>query len=496
MMTIFSVQSLSTENAEPCFFFPYDTCAVFRIKDTGNSKSKTPTMTVKTEAVLKGSLKCNQIIHLALDSKPTALFGAPSKQLVGSRQLLAFHQGPQKNKTILSTSNDYAPFKNPNFFDEDVARLEKNLKRTPYPYRSCLVVTLKEVHAKHEKQSMWRSKEFFFQIDSIVVADQKYREEGVKGFENAPAYKDQALEHFVFKPKDQIAIKVKWFPLSVPPPRLPGLISGRKYILQWNPTRSPGSQKPNTFSDSSFELCQYKPQKIEGIKEFARNNPQMIESLRRQLESHIEKRWTAQRIREYLKRPDLRECPQLTTIEPLNGPVLGGQLYKDLEPELGKVVWYTWLQDMQPVGEFQIGVTNKAGDVWRLETGYLELQDYSDDDFKRDLISLTLQRSYQAFWTIQNYKLSYQHEAIAPVDFPAPTTERLELIRDARNKIRSLRQQLANGKVLTADIDSDLHLSNILVDGKVCSAWCKAYKNRVEYMNEIWKVQHPDKVGS
>lgn len=442
-------------------------------------------MTVKTEAVLRGKLKCNQLIRLTLDSKPAALFGLSTKRLVGSRQLMAFRQGPQQGRTSLSTFDEYAPFRNSQFFDKEVASLQENLKRTPYPYRSCLVVTIEKLRAKDEKQSYWRSKELLLRVDSVVVTDQRYKAEGVKGFENTNAYKDQVVEHFAFQPKDLITIEVQWLPLSDGPPTLPKIVSGQKYILQWNPYRPPTSQMPNTFLDSSIELFPFQPQKIERIKTLASKNPEKIDSLRRQLESHITKRWTTQRIREYLSRPELRDCPPLANIERLNGPVLGGQLYKNLEGELGKVVWYTWLRDMQPEGEFQVDVTNKAGDVWKLERGYFGLQDYSDDEFNKDLIGLILQRSFQAFLTVRNYKHS-EDFAIAPVDLPEPTTERPELIRGANNKIRSLRLRLANGKVLTADINPDLLLSNILVDGKVCLAWCEAYEKRVENMNEIW----------
>ena len=489
-MTIFPIQSRSSEKLEPCFFFPYESCALFKIIGIQRSNAiDSPTIVAKAETVLRGNLKSDQKIRLILESNPKDLFGlSAGTGLLGSRQLMAFHQASTKEDTILSTFNEYVPIKNSQFLDREVIRLQDNLKKTPYPYRSCLVVTGEKLRSNHERKSYWHSKDLLLRVDSVVVEDQKYAAEGVKNVENQNKYKELAIDHYEFKPKDLINVEVQWFQLSENPPRLPkNILSGQKYILLWNPCQHPTSQIPNTFLDASIELSPFQPQEIQRIKALARKNPEKLDSLRRQLESHIKRRWTVQRIREYLNRPELRECPPFRDVEPSNGPVLGGQLYSKQESELGKVIWYTWLQDMQPVGQFQVDVTNKTGDVWKLELDFFGLQEYSDDQFVQDLLALTLRRSLQAFWMIQNYKLAQEPKSVVQVDIPEPAFARLQLLRDSNKRIKSARFTLTNGKILTADVDADLRLSNILVDGRVCEPWTEAYDNRVQNMNEIWK---------
>ncbi len=195
------------------------------------------------------------------------------------------------------------------------------------------------------------------------------------------------------------------------------------------------------------------------------------------LQSDIEQYWTPARITEIQNRQDTRLCP---TIPASNGDgiVISGQLFPDRKKELGEITWYAIFNSEQNNCDIELRVNRGGNQIWRLYPAIGSIPP-GEDDALSDLLTIIAHNTFRSFQVVHGDKYGWE----TPITPPGRVTK---IFRHKDKTLKSFECILQNRRLLTADINDQLEISNVHLDGKPDKYWEEAFKERFDNLEKLF----------
>ncbi len=190
-----------------------------------------------------------------------------------------------------------------------------------------------------------------------------------------------------------------------------------------------------------------------------------FEKVQNETLNYMKTRWTTSRVRDYC-RPEtsLPPCMRLNFV---NGP-RGDFDSLPLSSGLPKVSWEVGLHNGKP---YHYVVKAERGNCfWFLENGFPCELPANDDEFLRQRLSDSI------FLSIKKFELANLERMITGAKSfrrkASPSNEKI--LRDSNSRIVGFSCNLSNGSLLLAELNNDLSILSINVDGKRDEIWSSA----------------------
>jgi hypothetical protein len=232
------------------------------------------------------------------------------------------------------------------------------------------------------------------------------------------------------------------------------------------------------FSNSDIQHLRVK------LKNVVENNIK----LKAILQKYLEERWTVERVRKFCQ-PERRIAQPYQNLMCPNSFVLSGELYPSLKGELGDVTWYCGVDNNVP-DQYSVCVkrkTNSSGlsspDLWVLGSGQPGFSSYTEDDFNNDLVAESLSSC------ARNYD-SVHRETTKP-DLTKYILGRTneQVIKERDGRVTAYSCVLSNGAKLVAELDQNLSIKSILIDGKPDKDWTRAVAEAAENIDILNRIE-------
>jgi len=443
------------------FYFPYPDCILGTIRAIEvQSKPKKDDfgcteLTVEIDDVLRGNLKAGGRTILAFPEPLSEIFPGKSKsELLGSKFVLAFMAfglfGARRSITHI-----YSPFAAQMFSADDVANLKAKLQSSGCSRPEYIMATVKEVHSN----SSAGAQKVTAAVNEILVAGE-----------------DSALRKLVAGAVDKDAVVTLWVQSdssSDDKNDLKPIKAGMKCIWGYDGSRLDGNQCYLYNVTTPFPGNKFDDADVEGLRRKLKKVVENNSKLRAILQKYLEERWTAERIKTFCQ-PERRIVHPFMDVLQTEPFTLEGQLYPELSTEIGDIRWYCGVNDNVPV-LYSISVRRKAvlgdserPDIWNLEASFPGFNKWSDDEFVLYLVSSTLSEC------ASNYERVNGKVAGSSLYSQASQVTNKQLIRDQDGRLRAYSCSLHDGKNLIAELDQNLSIKSILVNGKLDKDWTQA----------------------
>lgn len=204
--------------------------------------------------------------------------------------------------------------------------------------------------------------------------------------------------------------------------------------------------------------------------------------VRSKIGSYLCSQWTKERIQRFCL-PTTRHLTGQNLVPPTERK-LKGQLYPESEHELGRVEWTAYF-DQNADEPFVVSLdVSRPGkhQYWLLSIlEYPARELFMGESFDKYLVRRLLMNAEEAY--------SYQHffGRSAPSDYVGLGVSKIvEVIHDRTGRNTGFTALLQNGAVLTANLDTNMSMSNILVDGLPNKYWTAINDELVENIEHIY----------
>lgn len=279
----------------------------------------------------------------------------------------------------------------------------------------------------------------------------------------APSVEKEAVVNLWMEPAYSPAIKSALTPIRAGMKCIWGFdgssLDGMQCRLYSVTTPFPG----NKFDDADVECFRFK------LKKVVENN----EKLKAILQKYLEERWTIERIEKFCK-PERRVVQPFQDLLQTRTFTLEGKLYPALKTELGEVSWYCGVDDNVP-DLYSISVSRKTAvhglkrpDRWNLEVNFPGFSSFSDDEFIMHLVNATLSEC------AHNYDRVHRGNVKVDLHAQAYKVTKEQLIRDQEGRVKAFSCILNNGSNLVAELEQNLSIKSISIDGKPHKEWTQA----------------------
>lgn len=459
-------------------FFPYESCLVLeveKIEQTG----KVPVISATVRDVLRGKHFVRNPISFCIQDREEreggSAMGAAFR--VGKTIVMAFNSNPPNRfRKHLEVYNQTFPLGMEAYKKEDTDKLRNRLARINFPFRACVDATIiKNKFVKKGCKACHPGRiDLEVKINEVYLADSQTEAEkqGVPDEKTVPK---------TFHTNLQAGQIIRTFFYEDNPRQLK---KGQRFIWSFNPVYHDEKDPEKIFLglnggilEPLESLSESSAQK--DLKELNKQISQYLESTHKHMQEFVEKRWTKEQIELYTSKPELRYIPRTPGLVVTEGTILSGQLYKDAQDKLGKVLWFSGLIEGKPCGEYQLQVHKEGRNFWILESGYFNADStaITEDQFYKKYFKDMLTKCGITYMRVNN---SGENKKM----MPGGTGIILE--RDSDNRIGGIRCALQNGEELTAKVDANLELSEFQIDSNESGIWGEAYRNRQQNMQKVW----------
>lgn len=469
------VASTVASKPQEYFYFPYPDCILGRVKaievQTNPKKSNKgcTEMTVEIEDVLRGSLKSGERHIFSFREPLSEVFPGRSKdEILGTKFVLAFRlYDPYDGHR--SICHLYSPFAKQKFSAVDVANLKAKLQIPSFPNRECVLLKVTQVRTQAELHGVWVRAV----VEEILLGD---------------AHRDFDK---VFKQRGakKTAVNVILQPAESPGSanELKKIRAGMRCIFGFDGSQSDGNEirlwnvttpfPGQTFSNTDIERLRGR------LRLLVENNAKLKDILQKRLEE----RWTVERIRKYCQ-PERRVAQPFQNLVCRNNFVLSGELYPSLKAELGEVSWYCGVDSNIP-DSYSVNVRRKTNthgltypDHWILDLGEPGFSNYTEDEFNDYLVAVSLSNC------ARNYDSVHRETTKADLSGRVWGLTKAQVIKAPNGQVRAYSGLLANGARLVAELDQNLSIKSILIDGKPDKDWAKAVAEAAENIDILNRI--------
>ncbi|MFA7338890.1 MAG: hypothetical protein WC028_19040 [Candidatus Obscuribacterales bacterium] len=457
------------------FYFPYPDCILGRVKaievQTNPKKSNKgcTEMTVEIEDVLRGSLKGGERPVFSFSEPLSEVFPGRSKdEILGSKFVLAFRLfDPYDGHR--SICHLYSPFAKQKFSAVDVANLKAKLQFPTFPNSECVLLKVTQVRTKATSGGVGVKAV----VEEVLLGD--VRREFDKLVKQAGA-KKIALDLFLQPAESPEAER-----------ELKKIRAGMRCILGFDSSQSDGNEirlwnVTTPFPGQTF--CNSDIERLRGrLRLLVENNAKLKDILQKRLEE----RWTVERIRKYCQ-PERRVAQPCQNLVCRNSFVLYGELYPSLKGELGDVSWYCGVDSNVP-DQYSVNVERKTSthgltypDHWILDLGEPGFSNYTEDEFNNDLVAVSLSNC------ARNYDSVHRETTKADLSGRVWGLTKAQVIKAQNGQVTAYSCVLSNGAKLVAELDQNLSIKSILIDGKPDKDWTKAVAEAAENIDILNRI--------
>ncbi len=490
--TIF--ENLDKPSTDALFFFPYNGVVVCTVKDIRVDKEEPRLhhITAIIDECLRGNFENKKLVRFWTYSDLNDAFKVKLlADVKGTQQLIAFNYSNGDNS--FSLDDLVLPFGN-NYKKANLNVFRKNLQKNLFQYRSCLVGEIKK--SRQYKESDATFFELQFLVREVILPD-KPSPSNSKFVNLQKQLADK--EQFFLKCKVGQTLNIE-FPYQA---RLKVMGRNRAsgmYVLLCNPDRD-WDKKCDAIVESNFKLIplqKFDRTELAKIKSYSDLNESKMLSLHKQIGSYIEERWTPERIRFYTSRPECRDA--VPFLHSKNGlelkkPRIGGQLYPELEKQLGKIVWETSVNNGEDYAHYSLFSYSTEGHVWVLaaDEPFVPAQ-LSKEKFEEQFLKDLLFSSARGFWGVIREEYNLATKSVNVDDCHGSPSSNISIRRDKNGKPVSFEcklnqdEKLGSDGTLTAELGENLSITIVKIIGKEYQGWKNILENRVEYSNKMWHL--------
>lgn len=478
-----ATEDASTVASKPqeYFYFPYQGCILGTVRAVAVQKAKESyraytELTVDVEDVLRGDLKAGKRVVLDFDQPVSDIFPGRSKnEILGLRFVLAFHLYGLFNGRR-SVSNIYSPFANQKFSAIEVANLKAKLQLPGFTSRECVLLKVTEVRTK----ATWNGVGVKAVVEEVLL--------GEPGSEFDKLAKQRGAR--------ETPLNIFLQPAESPEAEseLKKIRAGMRCVLGFDRSWLEGNEcklwniaapfPAQVFSNSDIQHLRVK------LKNLVENNIK----LKVILQKYLEERWTVERVRKFCQ-PERRIAQPVQNLMCRNSFVLSGELYPSLKDELGDVTWYCGADNNVP-DQYSVCVkrkTKSAGlnspDLWILEFGQPGFSSYTEDEFNIDLVAESLSNC------ARNYDIVHRETTKADLSGRVLGLTKAQIIKAQNGQVTAYTCVLSNGATLVAELDQNLSIKSILVDGKPDKDWTKAVAEAAENIDILNRIEERYQYG-
>jgi len=427
--------------------------------------------------VLRGNFSKGKPIWVylsSLDGEGKSL--AESHFVQGKKVLVAFNSlAPNRFRKQLKIYNEYFPINDNDLNQVEIDKLKSRLANSSFPYRAIVDATItKNKFVKKGCEACHPGR-----IDIEAVVNQVYLQDALSKTEAAENQNEKTIpKTFHANLKNGQKLKAFFYEDFARP-----LKKGQRYIWKFNPVYHDQKDPERIFlglNGGTFSaLAESNQKQTEELKGLSQRFYAYLEDVQKQMQAKLENRWTKEQINRYTSKPELRYIPRTQGVVVSEGNVLSGQLFKNDEKQLGKVCWFSGLQDGKPCGEYQLQVHRGGADFWVLDSGY-----FSDDT------KMTQTKFWQKYCkdmltkcgiTYIRVNSSKENKELMPAHEP------IELQMNKQDQVIGIKCKLLNDKILEAKVGEDMNLSDFKIDNAPSKIWQEAYEQRIDNMNKVWQ---------
>lgn len=457
-------------------FFPWESCLLLNIEKMEQS-GKDQIFYATIEDVLRGNFSKRNPISVYV-SRGDSRAGSPANARfeVGKTVLVAFNSLPANRfRKHLKIYNEYFPLSEKDQNQVEIEKLKGRLANSNFPFRAVVDVTItKNKFVKKGCEACHPGR-----IDIEAVVNQVYlpdrlskaeasnalNEKTVPKTFHANLQKGQKLEAFFY---EDFARPIK---------------KGERYIWKFNPVYHDQKDPARIFlglNGGTFSIAKdLTENQTKELNLLSERFEQYLDAVHARMQKAIEKTWTKDQVQIYTLMSELRYIPRTQGVVVTEGNVMSGQLFGSEEAKLGKVLWFSGLQDGKPSGEYQLQVHKQGSEFWVLDSGYFSnISQMSQNRFWQKYFKDLLTKCGITYVRVNNLKDSKELSL---------TNDEIVLELDSEKNINAISCRLQNEKTLTAKVDANLNLSQFEIDGAYSSVWQNAYDERVENMNKVWQ---------
>lgn len=465
----------TTPASQEYFYFPYPDCILGTVKaisvqnNAKKSYSGCTELTVDVEDVLRGDLRAGKRTVFAFEDPISDIFPGRSKvEILGSRFVLAFHlYGLLDGRR--SISNIYSPFANQKFSAVDVANLKAKLQLPGFNSRECVLLKVTEVRTKATSHGVAVKAV----VEEVLLGDAdsafgKICKQG--GAKTTPV-------DLFLQPADSPEVESE----------LKKIRAGMRCVLGFDRSWLEGNECKLWNIATPFPSQLFSSSDIQHLRVKLKNVVENNIKLKAILQKYLEERWTVERVRKFCQ-PERRIAQPYQNLMCRNSFVLSGELYPSLKGELGDVTWYCGVDNNVP-DQYSVCVkrkTNSSGlsspDLWVLGSGQPGFSNYTEDEFNKYLVAVSLSNC------ARNYDSVHRETAKADLSGRVWGLTKAQVIKAQNGQVTAYSCVLSNGAKLVAELDQNLSIKSILIDGKPDNDWTKAVAEAAENIDILNRI--------
>lgn len=212
-----------------------------------------------------------------------------------------------------------------------------------------------------------------------------------------------------------------------------------------------------------------------------------ISELKMQIEEYLSSQWTKERIRRFCLPTTIFLAGQ--NLVPPTEKKIKGQLYPESVDELGLIEWTAYLDENDEIRNLVLDV-RKSGkhQYWLLSSLGRRIgksfsfpkEIFNEGDFDKELVHRILANAREA------YIYAHFFRKKTPSDFRGLGVSKIVKVEhDKAGHVTGFNVLLFNGRVLSADLDTDMKIENILVDGELNRYWTAIINEQSENINKF-----------
>ncbi|MDX2105854.1 MAG: hypothetical protein SFY67_05575 [Candidatus Melainabacteria bacterium] len=476
LLVIFDLTPAYSQDESNFEFFPWESCLLLSIEKTERSGNDLICHAI-IDDVLRGNYSKRNPISVCVSQGDSA-GDSPiqSRFTEGKKVLVAFNSLPlNRFRKQLKIYNEYFPFADSIPNAADIDKLKKRLDNSSFPFRACVNATITK--NKFVKKGCEACHPGRTDIEAII--NEVYLPDSLSKVETTDASKEKTVpKTFHANLKKGEKLSAFFYEDSARP-----LKKGKCYIWKFNPVYHDEKNPKRIFlglNGGTFSAeSELSTSEMEALKKFPERFENYLADVRNHMQQDIEKSWTKEQISIYTSKPELRYIPRTPGVVVSEGNLLSGQIQKNNEAELGKVIWFSGMQDGKPCGEYQLQVHKGGADFWVLDSGYFsKINKMSQSEFYKKYFKDLLTKCGITYTRINNLK---ENKELMPGRAP------ISLQLDEHQNITGIACPLQNDKTLKAKVDADMNLSQFEIDENKSSLWQNAYDNRILNMDKVWQ---------
>jgi hypothetical protein len=228
-------------------------------------------------------------------------------------------------------------------------------------------------------------------------------------------------------------------------------------------------------------------QDIAALKQELADDRKAAHGLLSDMQRYLEQRWTAARLIDFC-RPETRLVGWRNPLIPhqwFRSAVTESQLQREAAGLVGDARWYC---ESSQVGDgplrpcrYSVDV-QRGADSWNVEVAFAHLRDWSDEDFIKHRLLVTLRTCLDAYRMAADTGTKFVQTETDLEDDVIHRTLSLDNVHDERllrgdqNEIYQFTCTLGDSRKLCAVLDEKLTIKSIYLDGKPDLIWNKAYE--------------------